>query len=516
MSMLIISIISILVSIAIPIITMCKQNKSDLYDKRELFYRACRIIVYGCRYGGDGEQVKDDLKRQGLEFICDDSNGAKFLFDEETASFIADVFYNWKKYNGAVNSFNAYGDNNATKELCCDYMEEYKEAAEFFKFAKEQLPKKFETYLKMIQGCAPMSKIFNHLNNNKTKYIIGILLIAVISMSLYIFGNQDNKIEKLSKSVLMLNIYDTKEELFATGSGFVAFENDVLVTNYHVIDKAYKIEAVDENDVVYSLDKVVAFDEEKDLAILKFSNPTDLKALEVYNSSNISKGDEVIAIGSPLGLKNTVSKGIVSSIREDKETSIIQITAPISSGSSGGALLNENGKVIGVTFAGIEDGQNLNLAIPSNYITDLFKLKTDGVDIKSFYYEQNPIEKYKMECEYVELSNIFDCPGKYHHKDICVSGWVSSFDGRAGYIVENTAMISYDSDYDFSLCGKKENRILRFKNDNYETDIINENIHVGDYITIYGNLFDQRIYSSKWNFDHYGREIGNPKAIDIN
>ena len=101
-----------------------------------------------------------------------------------------------------------------------------------------------------------MNKIFNHLKNHKTKYIIGLLLIIVLSMSLYILGNQDNKIEKLSKSVLMLNIYDTKDELFATGSGFVAFENDILVTNYHVIDKAYKIEAVDENDVVYSLDKV--------------------------------------------------------------------------------------------------------------------------------------------------------------------------------------------------------------------------------------------------------------------
>ncbi len=361
-----------------------------------------------------------------------------------------------------------------------------------------------------------MDKIFNHLKNQKTKYIIGLLLILVIFMSCYILTNKDNKIEKLSKSVLMLNIYDAKNELIATGSGFVAFENDVLVTNYHVVDKAYKIEAVDENDVVYSLDKVIAFDEEKDLAILKFSNPTDLKVLKLYDSSKVSKGDEVIAIGSPLGLKNTVSKGIVSSIREDKEISIIQITAPISSGSSGGALLNEKGKVIGVTFAGIEDGQNLNLAIPSNYINDLFESKTEEMDIKSFYYKQNPIEKYKLEYEYVELSDIFDYPGKYHHKDIFVSGWVSSFDGRAGFIVEDVGMISWDYDYDFSLDGEKENRILRFRNDNDETDTINENIQVGDYVTIYGNLFDKRIYWSKYNYDSYGREIGKPKAIVIN
>lgn len=404
------------------IINMHNQNKREMYDKREPYYRACRIIIYGCRYGGNGEQVKDDLKKQGLEFICDDSNGAKFLFDEETASFIADVFYNWKKYSGSVGSFKDYGDNNATKDLYDDYMKDYKDAAEFFKMAKEQLPNKFEKYLKMIRGCAPMSKSFNHLKNHKIKYIIGLLLIVVLSMSLYIFGNQDNKIEKLSKSVLMLNIYDTKDELFATGSGFVAFENDVLVTNYHVIDKAYKIEAVDENDVVYSLDKVIAFDKEKDLAILKFSTPTDLKVLKLHNSSKVSKGDEVIAIGSPLGLKNTVSKGIVSSIREDKETSIIQITAPISSGSSGGALLTENGKVIGVTFAGIEEGQNLNLAIPSNEVTDLYKNKVAEQSVQDFFFEQYPDEKYKLGCIEASIADLKS--GKYDGKDVCVSGWV--------------------------------------------------------------------------------------------
>lgn len=356
--------------------------------------------------------------------------------------------------------------------------------------------------VKMIKGCVPMSKIINHLKNHKTKYIIGVLLIIVFSMSLYIFGNQDNKIEKLSKSVLMLNIYDTKNELLATGSGFIAFENDVLVTNYHVIDKAYKIEAIDENDVVYSLDKVIAFDKEKDLAILKFSNPTDLKVLKLHNSSKVSKGDEVIAIGSPLGLKNTVSKGIVSSIREDKETSIIQITAPISSGSSGGALLTEKGKVIGVTFAGIEDGQNLNLAIPANEIVALYNNKTNEQNVEEFFFEQNPIEKYKLECEKVDLSALLNNPLSYNGKDICVAGYLSAFSECApydyyeegyrwyvGYLVDNVSDVSFNEREDFNRMWEGRSKVLKIDTTVVEyTDITIDNVVAGDYVLVSGNF----------------------------
>lgn len=371
--------------------------------------------------------------------------------------------------------------------------------------------------VKMIKGCAMMSKILNHFSNHKTKYIIGVLLIIVLSMCLYILSNQDNKIEKLSKSVLMLNIYNTKDELFATGSGFVAFENDVLVTNYHVIDKAYKIEAIDENDVVYSLDKVIAFDKEKDLAILKFSNPTDLKVLKLYDSSKISKGDEVIAIGSPLGLKNTVSKGIVSSIREDKETSIIQITAPISSGSSGGALLTENGKVIGVTFAGIEDGQNLNLAIPSNEVISLYKNKEAEQSVIDFFFEQNPNEKYKMDCLEVTFNQIYENPGKYHHKDICLKGYISSLSSNGGYLVESSFDITNNENYDFhkSFIERKyedENRVIHFFNiDDYQKTI-NNDLCVGDFVAIYGNLFDTEFFLGE---NDWSREFGRPKVIEI-
>jgi len=338
-----------------------------------------------------------------------------------------------------------------------------------------------------------MNKIFKHLINQKIKYIVGILLIFVFSLSFYIWSNQDNKIEKLSKSVLLLNIYDTKNELSATGSGFIAFEDDILITNYHVIENGYKIEAVDEKDVVYSLDKIVAYDKEKDLAILKFSSPTDLRPLKLHNSSKISKGDEVIAIGSPLGLKNTVSKGIVSSIREDFSADIIQFTAPVSSGSSGGVLLNERGKVIGVTFAGMEDGQNLNLAIPSNEILKVYKGELLESSVQDFFFEQNPVEKYKQECLQVSFDEIYKEHGRYNEKNICVKGYVSSFRGDTFYLVDKYDAITYDGEYDFNKwINNKDYRIVCIYNKDENRNIINENLQIGDHVEIYGIFLDSK------------------------
>ena len=82
-------------------------------------------------------------------------------------------------------------------------------------------------------------------------------------------------------------------------------------------------------------------------------------------------GEDVYAIGNPQGLEGTFSKGIISSIREFNGHSIIQITAPISPGSSGGPLLNSIGEVIGVAFASFKSGQNLNFAIPVKYLHNL-------------------------------------------------------------------------------------------------------------------------------------------------
>lgn len=100
---------------------------------------------------------------------------------------------------------------------------------------------------------------------------------------------------------------------------------------------------------------------------MQITNMVNAPHVKLGNSNDISIGDDVVAIGNPLGLQNTLSSGLISSIR----VGLIQITAPISPGSSGGVLLNMKGEAIGITSSGAPDGENIGFAIPINEINKL-------------------------------------------------------------------------------------------------------------------------------------------------
>lgn len=215
--------------------------------------------------------------------------------------------------------------------------------------------------------------------------VVGVVVLcsALLTVVVFFANHRElsaGEIAKLSNSVLTLYVYDEDHELIATGSGFVVNDNRTIVTNYHVIDQGHFVEAVSEKDVHYNADGATFFDEDSDIAILQLETATDLRPLAIADSSSVKVGDTVYAIGSPLGLKNTVSNGIISALRENGTYSDFQITAPISSGSSGGVLLNTYGEAIGITYASYSGGQNLNLAIPSVEFVD--KLQED--DIQGF------------------------------------------------------------------------------------------------------------------------------------
>ncbi len=176
---------------------------------------------------------------------------------------------------------------------------------------------------------------------------------------------------RLSKSVVLINMYDDNNEIIGTASGFFVFDSATLITCDHVIEGSYYLEAVCEDGSSTLCKEVIAHDAERDLAILKCETPLSVSPLTLADSSIIAQGDPVFVIGSPLGLQNTISEGIVGGIRADADTDIVQITAPISSGSSGGAVFNENGEVIGIASASFTRGQNLNLAIASNEVSEL-------------------------------------------------------------------------------------------------------------------------------------------------
>jgi S1-C subfamily serine protease len=136
----------------------------------------------------------------------------------------------------------------------------------------------------------------------------------------------------------------------------------IIVTNAHVVDGAYSAE-VHSSLNLYEQITITKRDNDVDLALLTVKDVGE-PSIALAETGELRPGQRVLAIGNPLGLERTVSDGLISAVRGiPGELQIIQISAPISPGSSGGPLLNLQGAVIGVTSAGMSEGQNLNFAI---------------------------------------------------------------------------------------------------------------------------------------------------------
>lgn len=195
------------------------------------------------------------------------------------------------------------------------------------------------------------------------------------------FSGDIDAIDRAAKSVLMLEVFDENDQLFATGSGFVAFDNSTLVTNYHVVEDSSWIRANSDDGYQYTVTKIYVADEEKDIAICGFERATDLVPLEFHEGEELKRAQPVVAIGSPKGIKNLVSLGNISALYEEWGVQWIQFTAPISSGSSGGALFDDEGRIIGVTSATYNDemAQNINYAVHYDEVLNLYA-HWDGVE----------------------------------------------------------------------------------------------------------------------------------------
>lgn len=178
--------------------------------------------------------------------------------------------------------------------------------------------------------------------------------------------------ENTFPSVVLLVMQDADRQPVSLGSGF--FVGDGLIaTNVHVVRGASSGEARRVGLArTYEVSSLVAVDASADLAVLKipgFAAPP----LRLGQSEDVAVGDAVYAIGNPEGLEGTFSQGIVSGIRTIGADKLLQITAPISPGSSGGPVINGRGEVVGVAVATFSEGQNLNFAIPSSYLVSLLK-----------------------------------------------------------------------------------------------------------------------------------------------
>jgi S1-C subfamily serine protease len=171
------------------------------------------------------------------------------------------------------------------------------------------------------------------------------------------------ELARLASSVVMIAVHDREQNVIGTGSGIMIGTDGYILTNFHVAERGrvYSVR-IENDDQIYQTDELIKYHPDFDLALIRIDKR--LNPLHVYSgASELVRGQKVVAIGSPLGMFNSVSDGIISGFRKFDDLDMIQFTAPISHGSSGGAVLNMYGEVIGISTAGLDDGQNLNLAV---------------------------------------------------------------------------------------------------------------------------------------------------------
>jgi serine protease Do len=185
-------------------------------------------------------------------------------------------------------------------------------------------------------------------------------------------------IAKASNGAIVTIVTAVNDKPLALSTGFLVSADGVIVTNYHVI-KTGNVAAVKFPDgSVFAVDGLLASDKDRDVAVIKIHGKAS-RTLTLGNSDRVQVGEAVVAIGNPLGLELTVSNGILSGVRTvEKEGGRLQVTAPISHGSSGGPLFNMAGQVIGINSMYLEGGENLNFAIPINDAKSLLRKRRLG------------------------------------------------------------------------------------------------------------------------------------------
>ena len=177
--------------------------------------------------------------------------------------------------------------------------------------------------------------------------------------------NAEQVFAQCSPAVFYVEVYDSSDRPFASGSGFFLNSSGLAVTNHHVLEGASRATiTTSDTKQTYQVKGIYDYSVDNDWVVMQVDG-TGFASLEVGEPSTAQGGATVYAIGSPLGLQNTISQGLVSNpARKLDGVTYIQTSAAISHGSSGGALINKYGQVVGITSAGIDNGQNLNLAMP--------------------------------------------------------------------------------------------------------------------------------------------------------
>jgi serine protease Do len=176
-------------------------------------------------------------------------------------------------------------------------------------------------------------------------------------------------------ALLMIRALDANGDTLGLGTGFLVSADGKFVTNYHVIQEAARLSVKLLDGAEYREVSLVAADPASDLALMQIPGASGLPAMPMGSDAQMEVGDRVFVMGNPLGMGGTFTDGMVSGKRPLEGVAMLQISAPISPGSSGGPVMNERGEVIGVATMMVMGGQNLNMAVPVRYLSPMLALR---------------------------------------------------------------------------------------------------------------------------------------------
>ncbi|HEX5724063.1 MAG TPA: S1C family serine protease, partial [Longimicrobiaceae bacterium] len=170
-------------------------------------------------------------------------------------------------------------------------------------------------------------------------------------------------------ALLVIYALTAAGDTLGTGTGFAVSHDGLFVTNLHVIEVAERLRVESLEGHAYGRVSLVATDAPHDLAVLRVEGT--LRPLALGRDDDAQVGDAVFVMGNPLGMNGTFTDGMVSGKRPVEGVAMLQISAPISPGSSGGPVMDAQGRVIGVATLILAGGQNINLAVPVRYLRPL-------------------------------------------------------------------------------------------------------------------------------------------------
>ncbi len=252
----------------------------------------------------------------------------------------------------------------------------------------------------------------NRMKIRMRAFWIGVAVVALFGNFAPADATLTELVKKIQPAVVKIVVYNMNKQVSSIGSGFFINPKGHLVTNYHVLRGAFSAEVIDHDGVKYPIDRVIAQNRFADLIKVSVDIPPMLLHWLETSDEIPNIAEQVLVVGSPLGLEQSVSEGIVSAVREIPNLGqFFQTTAPISPGSSGSPVINMKGQVVGIVSFQSAMGQNINFAISSRKVLALFD-ELPGQTIAEWTYRVSN-QKPKLAAELCQKGFQFSVNGEY-------------------------------------------------------------------------------------------------------